>query len=549
MSSLGAGGMGEVYRATDTNLKRTVAIKVLPDSMATDSERLARFQREAEMLARLNHPQIAQIYGLEKVDGTAALVMELVEGQTLAERMAQGPIPVDEALAISKQIADALEAAHEQGVIHRDLKPANIKVRSDGTVKILDFGLAKMLVGFSSSSGSSGASGSSGSASLANSPTITSPAMTPVGMILGTAAYMSPEQAKGRPVDRRADVWAFACVIYEMLTGRRAFAGDDVTEVLASVIKSEPDWTLLPHDVSRALRLHLQRALMKDPRARVQSVGDLRLAIEGAFDSDAAIPVPARATRSSSLRQLAWGAAGLVVGIGLALVAVNLRPAPPPSRLSRFDIAPPQGFEYAFSGAYVDVTISPDGSRVVYGARNPGIGGLSIVARPLDQLLSTPLRDVNGESPFTSPNGQWVGFVSNSRLRKAPAQGGTAIAICDIPGALRGAAWTEDDTIVFGAGLGSGLWQVPAGGGQPRQITKPELGDSHGFPEALPGGKAVLFTIWSGSFEGPRVAAVDVAGGSPRVLVQAGSSPKYVKTGHIVYADRGALRAVGFDAD
>ncbi len=223
---IGEGGMGQVYRATDTHLKRTVAIKVLPEAMASDGERLARFQREAEVLARLNHPQIAQIYGLEKGDGTTALVMELVEGLTLEERIAQGPIAVDDALPIAKQIAEALEAAHEQGIIHRDLKPANIKLRPDGSVKVLDFGLAKMLAG------SSGSSGSTGSNSFANSPTLTSPAMTQAGMILGTAAYMSPEQAKGRAVDRRADIWAFACVIYEMLTGRRAFAGDDVAECL-----------------------------------------------------------------------------------------------------------------------------------------------------------------------------------------------------------------------------------------------------------------------------------------------------------------------------
>jgi serine/threonine-protein kinase len=535
--------MGEVYRATDVNLKRTVAIKVLPEAMATDGERLARFQREAEVLARLNHPQIAQIYGLEKSDAAIALVMELVEGLTLEERIAQGPVAVDEALPIAKQIAEALEAAHEQGIIHRDLKPANIKLRPDGSVKVLDFGLAKMLAG------SSGSTGSTGSNSLANSPTLTSPAMTMAGMILGTAAYMSPEQAKGRAVDRRADVWAFACVMYEMLTGRRAFAGDDVAEVLAAVIKSEPDWSLLPANVSPALRLHLQRALAKDPRTRVQAVGDLRLAIEGAFDSPSAMSVqPGKTARpTSALRRLAWAAAGLFVGIALTVGALNLQPDPPPGRITRFDIAPPPGLEYSFSPSYGDIAISPDGSAVVYAARNIAAGEPSIAVRHLDQLLSTRLTEWIGESPFMSPDGNWVGFFSNARLQKVPVQGGAAINICDLPGSIRGATWTEGDTIIFGAANFAGLWQVPAGGGQPVQITKSETGASHIFPEALPGNKAVLFTMWAGSNDGASIGVLDAATGTTRVLVQSGTNPKFVKSGHIVYVDRGALRAVAFD--
>ena len=540
---IGQGGMGQVYRATDTHLKRTVAIKVLPEAMATDAERLARFQREAEVLARLNHPQIAQIYGLEKSDVAIALVMELVEGLTLEERIAQGPIAIDEALPIAKQIAEALEAAHEQGIVHRDLKPANIKLRPDGSVKVLDFGLAKAL--------EQGAGIRQPASGFDGAATITSPAMTQMGMILGTAAYMSPEQAKGRAVDRRADVWAFACVIYEMLTGRRAFAGDDVAEVLAAVIKSEPDWSLLPANVSPALRMHLQRALAKDPRARVQAVGDLRLAIEGAFDSPSAMPVQSgtRATPTSALRRLAWAAAGLFVGIAATIGAVNLRSSPSPGRLTRFEIAPPTGLEYSFSPSHGDIAISPDGSAVVYAAGSLA-GGLSMAIRRLDQLQwSARLKEGLGESPFMSPNGNWVGFSYGAKLQKAPVQGGAAINICDLPGVLRGATWTEGDTIVFGSANLTGLWQVPAGGGQPVQITKSETGASHIFPEALPGNKALLFTTWAGSNDGASIGVLDVATGATRVLIQGGTYPKFVSSGHIVYVDRGALRAVAFDVD
>ena len=270
---IGEGGMGEVYRATDTNLKRAVAIKVLPDTVVADADRLARFQREAEVLARLNHPNIAQIYGLEKFEGGTALVMELVEGPTLADRIAEGPLSLDEALPIAKQIAEALEAAHEQGIIHRDLKPANIKVRADGTVKVLDFGLAKAI--------DPAIGAAFGDRRIANSPTITSPAMTQAGMILGTAAYMSPEQARGKIVDKRADIWAFGAVLYEMLTGRRAFAGDDVSDVLASVLAREPDWTRLPAGLSPQFVVYLKRCLEKDPKRRVRDIGDVSLALDG----------------------------------------------------------------------------------------------------------------------------------------------------------------------------------------------------------------------------------------------------------------------------
>jgi serine/threonine protein kinase len=289
IAQIGVGGMGEVYRATDINLARQVAIKVLPAAVAADAERLARFDREAKTLAALNHPNIAAIYGLEKSAGTTALVMEMVEGPTLADRIGRGPIPIDEALPIAKQIAEALEAAHEQGIIHRDLKPANIKVRSDGTVKVLDFGLAKATV-LAAAPGD-----------LANSPTVTSPAMTQAGTILGTAAYMSPEQARGKPVDRRADVWAFGCILYEMVTGRRVFTGEGVSDTIAAVLRAEVDWTPLPAAVSPVFRTCLQRCLVKDPRQRIGDMQTMRLALEGALD----IPVLSRAqdAQSANLRR------------------------------------------------------------------------------------------------------------------------------------------------------------------------------------------------------------------------------------------------------
>ena len=374
--------------------------------------------------------------------------------------------------------------------------------------------------------------------------------MTQAGMILGTAAYMSPEQAKGRAVDRRADVWAFACVIYEMLTGRRAFAGDDVAEVLAAVIKSEPDWSLLPADVSPALRMHLQRALAKDPRTRVQSAGDLRLAIEGAFDDPSAMPVQpgARATPTSALRRLAWAAAGLFAGIAVTVGALTLQ-SDPPAVASRDSTSPRRRDSIILLIVVQATSRSCPTARPSCSAAGSAISGLSIAVRRLDQLQSARLTQGFGESPFMSPDGNWVGFFSNAKLQKAPVQGGSAINICDLPGSLRGATWTEGDTIIFGHANATGLWQVPAGGGKPVQITKSERGASHIFPEALPGNKAVLFTMWAGSNDGASIGVLDVATRTTRVLVQSGTNPKFVKTGHIVYVDRGALRAVAFDVD
>ncbi|HEY6335489.1 MAG TPA: serine/threonine-protein kinase, partial [Alphaproteobacteria bacterium] len=345
---LGEGGMGEVYRATDTNLKRQVAIKVLPISVAADSDRLARFRREAEVLAALNHPHIAHIHGLERSGAVPALVMELVEGPTLADRIAQGPIPLDEALPIARQIADALEAAHAQGIVHRDLKPANIKVREDGTVKILDFGLAKAMT--------PDAEGVSGN--HADSPTITSPAMTQMGMILGTAAYMAPEQARGRAVDKRADIWAFGAVLFEMLSGRRAFEGEDVSDTLARILMKEPEWTALPATVPPTVTTVLRRCLQKDRKQRVRDIGDVALALEGAFDTPQA-PQTLVSPASKPHGRLAWVVAGLATALLVGLSVVHFRELPPVTPLRQTEMPLPDGVVVGYG------SIAPDGTRLV----------------------------------------------------------------------------------------------------------------------------------------------------------------------------------------
>ena len=551
LSALGAGGMGEVYRARDTKLDRAVAIKILPDAFAADPDRLARFRREAKTLASLNHPNIGGIHGLEEAQGVTAIVMELVEGEDLAQRIARGAIPLDEALPIARQIADALEAAHEQGIVHRDLKPANIKLRPDGAVKVLDFGLAKAM---------ETTPGSSPSASM--SPTITTPAMTQAGMILGTAAYMSPEQAKGRPADTRSDVWALGCVLYEMFTGRRAFPGDDVAEVLASVIKSDPDWNALPSNLSPGLRVCLRRSLDKTPKNRLHAVADLRLAMEGAFDVSVGTAVgagvtapPGRAWR----RSLPWMLAGFVVGGSLAAAIVWRLTRPEPPRVTRLAVTASATQPLAVANTSHDLVISPDGANIVYWTGSAGAGALTV--RPLNQLSRVVLPTRNAFGPFVSPDSAWVGFfeASDRTLKKIAIQGGSPVTICSLPvniRNIRGASWGSDGTIVFGDSLGS-LWRVAASGGEPAQITKADAtpgGRMHSWPVFLPGARAVLFTIVpaAGGFESgetPQIALLKLDTGEQRMLIPHGSYPRYVPTGHLVYAVDGALRGVGFDLE
>ena len=553
LAPIGAGGMGEVYRARDTRLNRDVALKVLPDVFSGDGDRRARFEREAQLLATLNHPHIAQIYGLEdSAAGIHALVMELVDGPTLADRIAQSPIPVEEALAIARQIAEALEAAHDRSVIHRDLKPANVKLTTDGAVKVLDFGLAKLI----EPAAATGTSGAAGQSPLTLSPTLSVQA-TYAGVLLGTAAYMSPEQARGRTVDHRADVWAFGCVVYEMLTAVRPFAGDDLAETIGAVIHKTVDWSRLPANTPAAVRITLERCLEKDPKRRLRDIGDVRLALSGAFETPAA-PVVVAPNRRSRLPVFAGVAVALAVGAmaaGLAMWSVTRPPAP---RVWRFVMVPPTGQPVAPTNADRQVSMSPDGRRIVYVAaglgRNDTAAGGGLIVWSLDRFAGQALPGITqARAPFFSPDGEWVGFfggAGGSELRKVAVTGGPAIPIGPSPGGPRGATWTRDGTIIFANNTATiGLLSVSAAGGEPKALTKPDAtrGErDHILPSALPGGKAVLFTITGAQ---PQVAVLDLSTGRQKVLIPGASHAEYMASGHLVYAAAGTLRAVRFDPE
>ena len=543
LAAIGAGGMGEVYRARDTKLGRDVAIKILPASLTGDPDRLARFTREAQMLASLNHPHIAAIHHVEDTADGPAIVMELVEGETLADRIARGPIPIDEALPIAKQIAGALEAAHEQGIIHRDLKPGNIKVTPDGVVKVLDFGLAKLNepVG----------SGQPAVGSLSHSPTITSPAlMTGVGVLLGTAAYMSPEQARGRPVDKRADIWAFGAVLFEMLAGTRAFEDEDVSMTLSKVLQREPDFDTLPSTIPARVRQALRLCLRKDPKQRVADIRDVRLALEGAFETGVAPSAQPIVNTQPAWRRAVVPLAMLLVGASLASAAVWFATRPVPPRLTRMTITPPEATALTIDGFDRDLAITPDGRRVVYAGAN----GTEIFVRQLDALDPTPLVAVNGNGQglFTSPDGQWVGYVENNdTLKKVAVTGGPAVTLLKMDGNSRGVTWAADDTLVFATVAPSGLQRVAASGGAATVLTRPDRarGESdHLWPEALPGGRQVLYTIMGrGELDAAEVAVLDLTTGVSKTVLRGGYHAHYVASGHLVYAAGGTLRAVAFD--
>lgn len=538
--------MGEVYRARDTRLGRDVAIKILPVGFASDLERLARFEREARALASLNHPHIAQIYGVEQSGETPALVMELVEGPTLAELIARGPMEPPEALRLARQIALALESAHQRGITHRDLKPSNIKVSADGAVKVLDFGLAKL-------SAKPESSHTSPLADLSASPTLTSPALaTGVGTILGTAAYMSPEQAKGKSADKRSDVWAFGCVLYEMLTGRRAFDGEDVSDALAAILRGEPDWVLLPPELSPVVATYLRRCFEKQPDQRVQDIGDMRLALEGAFDVPVA-PVAASTSRVERTWKHTLAMAGAVAGvvvIGALLggTAVRMLSVSAPQSVIRLAVVPPNGIPIIPSQADADIAVSPDGSRVAF--VNVEQGTLRLYVRALDQLNAVRL-DSGGPArfPFFSPDGAWIGFFDGNVLKKISVNGGSALSIATTKGSGLGATWGGNDTIVFATTDSTGLMRVSAGGGEPVPVTTPGQGEDHILPHFLPGGHAVLFTVrpQASPVSGNQIALLNLDSGAVSTLLRGVSQANYAATGHLVFGSDGALRAVRFD--
>jgi Tol biopolymer transport system component len=533
---LGAGGMGEVYRATDTSLKRQVAIKVLPAVLAADPERLARFQREAEVLAALNHPHIAHIYGLVDHDATRALVMELVEGPTLADRIARGAIAIDDALAIARQICEALAAAHERGIIHRDLKPANIKVRPDGTVKVLDFGLAKL----------AGPPDGPHSGDLSLSPTITSPVMaTGVGTLLGTATYMSPEQARGKAVDRRADIWAFGCVLYEMLTGGRAFAGGDITETIASIIKTDVDWTRLPAATPVSVHRLLRRCLQKDPVRRLHDIADARLELDDAETPDSAVPAPAPRRHAGWQELLPWAiAAAAVIAAAWALLRPGTVASGVDTAVRRMELNLPDGVELFVSSTRT-VAVAPDGSRIAFVGNFKGTRRVFI--RPLDAFEATPIEGSDGAtSCFFSPDGLSVGFITAAgTLRTASLADGVVTTIGDTVSFLLGSSWGPDGIVFV---RGETLWLTPPTGGTARQLTTlggPTNDTQHAWPNVLPGGRTVLFGARSG--DKARIEAVDIETGKRQVVVERGTLPLYSASGHLMFFRDGALLAARFD--
>jgi eukaryotic-like serine/threonine-protein kinase len=548
VAAIGAGGMGEVYRARDTKLQRDVALKILPDIFACDPERLTRFEREARTLAALNHPHIAHIYGFDHANGIYALAMELVEGEDLSQRIARKPLPLDEALTIARQIAEALEAAHEAGIIHRDLKPANIKVRPDGTVKVLDFGLAK-----ADASGGRGA-GASGAGIALDSPTITSPAMTLQGVILGTAAYMSPEQAKGRPADKRSDMWAFGCVLYEMLTGRRAFDGDDVSDTLAAVLRGEPEWAALPQEVPPLIRQLLRRCLEKDRGQRIADTSAVRFVLNAPRDLLQTQMSPPTTARPRWTLAAAALVASIVAATIAGIAVWNLKAAAPPA-VTRFSFALGEGQRFSNTGRHA-VALSPNGMQIVYVANQQlyvrSISELEARAIPGTYIPAGNTTSVPAgvTTPVFSPDGQSVAFVTLGILKKIALGGGTMATLADLGGPVFGMSW-EGDTILVGLGP-RGIARVPATGGTPESvITLKDDEVAHG-PQLLPGGRAVLFTLATGigedRWDRARIVAQTLASGDRKVLIEGGTDARYLPSGHIVFARGGTLFATAFDA-
>jgi len=539
LAPIGAGGMGEVYQARDTKLGRDVAIKVLAANFVNDPQRLVRFQREARLLAALNHPNIATIYGLEQSDGVTCLVMELVPGQTLANRVKSGAVPVEEALQIAVQIAEALEAAHEKSIIHRDLKPTNVKVTPEGKVKVLDFGLAKAFAGDAENDDPS------------NSPTLSATA-TMQGVILGTAAYMSPEQARGKTCDKRADIWAFGCVLYELLTGKHTFRGETVTEILAAVLKEEPEWRALPASTPLKIRDLLGRCLQKDLRRRLHDAADARIEIEEALAAPANAE-PAAAAKGIRMRwreNLVWGVASLLLAGFISMAVWKLKPSStsPPQPVTRTVINLPPGQQLAGLESGPAMALSPDGTHLAYVARQSG--NQQLYLRPMDSEEVKPIPGTEGAvNPFFSPDGQWVGFFAGGNLKKVSVSGGAAMTLA-IAALARGASWGSQGMIAFSPTTDGALQQVPDAGGTPQLLTRLGKGDiSQRWPEFLPGGKAVIFAASANTsnWANAQVAVQSLGTGERRNLIQGGTNPRYAPSGHLVYSQGGSLMAVPFD--
>jgi serine/threonine-protein kinase len=538
-SKLGEGGMGEVWRAEDTKLGRDVALKVLPEVFAQDPERLARFEREARLLASLSHSNIAGVHGLEEAGGKRFLVMELVEGETVADRIQRGPIPVEDAARVALQIAEAVESAHDNGVVHRDLKPANVKIAPGGQVKVLDFGLAKALA-------PEAMSGSASDQDLSLSPTMTK-AITGMGVLLGTAGYMSPEQARGRPVDRRADIWAFGCILYEMLTGERLFTGETATDVIGAIVHKEPDLDKLSPKVPAAIRRLLGRCLQKDATRRLQSIGEARIALQEWLENPEVEPVT---TESANRGWLPWAAAVSAALVGLVLGSSFLGSSTQePPLVQRFAVE--LGEEPPFTGRGAAAVPSPDGRYLAYASATEGVGSLYL--RPLERIES--LQVATGQSrewphnAFFSPDSQWLGFFTADELKKVPVTGGSPITLAETE-MPRGGSWSGDGRIVFAPGSNGGLSIVPAAGGDVTPLTTvpgESTYVSHRYPQWLPGDTAVLFTSLDPYVS--RIEIVDVASGEREVIHEGGFYGRYVPTGHVVFVDGDAVFAMPFNVD
>jgi serine/threonine protein kinase len=539
---LGEGGMGQVYRAHDTSLDRDVALKVLPESFLADPDRLARFQREAKVLASLNHPNIGHIYGLEAAGDGQALVLEIIEGPTLADRIAEGPLPVEEALSIAGQIADALESAHAQGIIHRDLKPANVKVRPDGTVKVLDFGLAKAVT----------TDPAGGDAS--DAPTLSITGATQMGMVVGTAAYMAPEQARGKVVDKRADIWAFGVVLYEMLTGKRAFVGEDTSLTLAAVMTATPEMEALPANLTASARNCLEHCLQKDPQKRIRDAGDVQLALAGTFETIVEQDVANDVSEPTAVPL--WQQP---VGIGLSIVAAMMIAggaawsiAEAPAALegvTRLPLLLEPGARFSSTNRRV-AGISPNGRYVAYSANE------QLYLRAMDQMEAIPIRGTegssldSGRSATFSPDNQWIGFFHDNQIKRVAVTGGAPVALSDAINPT-GMSWSADDTIYFGQGP-LGIFRVAGTGGTPETVVELEQGEAAGSPQLLPGGEWLLFTLRSAVtplWDESQIVVQSLVTGERRTLVNGGTDGRYVATGHLVYARERTLFALAFDVE